>query len=1028
MYSDQFKPVGRTKWKGLLALGVVLALSTMAAAADIAFYVGAPNVDGWYSVAGETADVETIISKVGGLFGDVQKFNDSQFADFGAWVDKRTNDGVMDIIWLNGCVPSVLYPFPNLQADGSRAELWLDGGNMIINVGDWFGYCSYEGGSRQSDNGATGAANILDLSSGIVVSQDSTSMKTTPTGLQYLPSIGASCISYRPIATTAVVAPWEVAAVFASTDGTVTANLTDPIVIHNTDTGAYVAFVNQAAGSGPPGWLADRGLTCAEFIGNWVAAVIGLGDRAVAGLVSPKDKATDVPRDTVLEWKPGQYAKTHDVYFGTVFDDVNTATAAAPLGVLASKGQEATTFDPAGVYAYGQTYYWRVDEVNAAPDSSVHKGKTWSFTAEPYGYPVKPVKATASSSMASTMGPDKTIDGSGLNPATDEHSVSASQMWLSKKGVSPIWIQYEFDAVYKLYQMWVWNSNQAVETVVGFGAKDVTIETSLDGTTWTALANVPEFAQATGEPNYVHNTTVDFGSVPAKFVKMTINANWADGTKQGGLAEVRFFYVPVKAFSPTPANGASGVLPDAVLNWRPGREAAQHQLYIGADAAAVTAGTVAAKTLTAHSFGLASLGLDYGRTYYWKVNEVNDAVTPKVQEGDLWSFTTIAYAVVDDFEAYDDACSRIFFSWVDGFGYSASADCGLAASAGNGTGSTVGNVNAPFAEKSVVHGGTSAMPMWFDNTKSPFYSEAQREWATPTAWTGGGVNTLVVYVRGNAPAFAETSPGTIIMNGTGTDIWNNGDQFRFVYKSLKGNGSIVAKVESIALTNEWAKAGVMIRESAAPGSAHAFNAATPTATHGISFQRRPTTDGASENTGGDAAGTPLPQWVKLTRNGNAFTAQYSADGQKWTDSASGPVTITMANDVLIGLAVTSHDAAFICGAKFSNVSTTGGVSGSWQVGEIGATQVAGNTPETFYVVVQDSAGKSKVVSNPDPTIIATGAWQEWQIPLSQFTSAGVNLGAVKKLTVGVGDRNAPKAGSSGKLYIDDIRLTRVATP
>jgi hypothetical protein len=86
--------------------------------------------------------------------------------------------------------------------------------------------------------------------------------------------------------------------------------------------------------------------------------------------------------------------------------------------------------------------------------------------------------------------------------------------------------------------------------------------------------------------------------------------------------------------------------------------------------------------------------------------------------------------------------------------------------------------------------------------------------------------------------------------------------------------------------------------------------------------------------------------------------------------------------------------------------------------------VAGNTPETFYVVVQDSAGKSKVVSNPDTAVIATGAWEQWSIPLSQFTSAGVNLGSIKKMMVGVGDRNAPKAGSSGKLYIDDIRLTR----
>jgi regulation of enolase protein 1 (concanavalin A-like superfamily) len=264
------------------------------------------------------------------------------------------------------------------------------------------------------------------------------------------------------------------------------------------------------------------------------------------------------------------------------------------------------------------------------------------------------------------------------------------------------------------------------------------------------------------------------------------------------------------------------------------------------------------------------------------------------------------------------------------------------------------------------------------------------------------------------------------MNVTGTDIWDVSDQFRFVYKSLKGNGSIVARVDAVANTNEWSKAGVMIRETVDPGSTHAFNSVTPTPSHGISFQRRLVTGQVSTNTDVDTAG---PYWVKLTRTGSTFTAQWSVDGTTWVDITVTPaVSITMANDVYIGLAVTSHAADVVCGAKFSNVSTTGGVSGSWQVAEIGATQVQGNIPETCYVAVQDSSGKMKVVSNPNPVAIATGSWEEWNIPLSQFTSAGVNLNNVKKILIGVGDRISPKAGSAGKLYIDDIRLTRVDAP
>ena len=113
---------------------------------------------------------------------------------------------------------------------------------------------------------------------------------------------------------------------------------------------------------------------------------------------------------------------------GTAYNDVNEAGRAKPGNVLASRGQTATTFAPADL-AYGQTYYWRIDEVNATPDGTVFKGDIWSFTTEPYAYPITNIKATASSAQA-TMKAEKTIDGSGLN-ANDEHSADLMQMWVS---------------------------------------------------------------------------------------------------------------------------------------------------------------------------------------------------------------------------------------------------------------------------------------------------------------------------------------------------------------------------------------------------------------------------------------------------------------------------------------------------------------------------------------------------------------------------------------------------------------------
>lgn len=84
-----------------------------------------------------------------------------------------------------------------------------------------------------------------------------------------------------------------------------------------------------------------------------------------------KDEQTDVYRDTHLGWKPGEFAVKHDIYLGTVWEDVNDATVANPLGLLVGEGIETTTFDP-GRLEFETTYYWRVDEINRPPDPTVY--------------------------------------------------------------------------------------------------------------------------------------------------------------------------------------------------------------------------------------------------------------------------------------------------------------------------------------------------------------------------------------------------------------------------------------------------------------------------------------------------------------------------------------------------------------------------------------------------------------------------------------------------------------------------------
>jgi hypothetical protein len=480
--------------------------------------------------------------------------------------------------------------------------------------------------------------------------------------------------------------------------------------------------------------------------------------RDLAENPDPVDGATDVPRDVVLSWKPGIYADKHDVYFGNTFDEVNDASTTVDPNSVYKGRHDPNSYPIPKTLDFGETYYWRIDEVNAPPDDTIYRGNVWQFTVEPFAYPIDGDKITAMASSVhqADRAAENTINGSGLDADELLHSTQEAAMWLSAvSGPQPTWIRYEFDKAYKLREMWVWNFNGPWEPVLGFGFKDATVEYSTNGTDWTTLSGVPEFAPAPGEDGYAHNTTVDFGGAVAKVVKITAHSNWK-GYSQYGLSEARFLYIPGWAREPNPDYGAAGVGPDVVLRWRAGREAATHDVYFGTDEQAVIDGTAPVTTVSEASYDAGTL--DLGRTYYWRVDEVNQVETPTTWAGDVWNFTTPDYLIVDSFEQYDDFCDRIFYTWTDGWGHSGNPDCGIASSAGNDSGSTVGHITAPFAEQTIVHEGGQSMPFGYDNTESPYYSETERSFDPVQDWTRAGVKALVLYFYGdpsNAAGAAE---------------------------------------------------------------------------------------------------------------------------------------------------------------------------------------------------------------------------------------------------------------------------------
>jgi len=481
---------------------------------------------------------------------------------------------------------------------------------------------------------------------------------------------------------------------------------------------------------------------------------------------NPAEEVVDVPRDSDLIWTPAATAVAHDVYFGTVLDDVNDADRNNSLGVLVRQGQEASTYEPADLFEFGQTYYWRVDEVEA--DGTILTGSIWSFTAEPVAYPIagENITATASSSADPSQGPENTVNGSGL--IGNLHSTVLTDMWFTAIGEpAPAWIQYDFDKAYKLHEMLVWNYNgQSFLTAIGL--KDVVVEYSSDGTNWMQIDSVNEFVRASGLDDYAPNTTVALDGISVKSVKIYANSNWSGGfSDQFGLSEVQFLYIPVRAREPDPDSGTTDVAVDVTLGFRAGRDAAEHNVYLSSDEQVVIDGNAPVTTVTEASYG--PLSLDLGKTYYWKINEVNEAEIPTMWQGEIWNFSTPEFFVVDGFEDYNDyPPDEIWSTWVDGYGVPAN-------------GATVGypnpdwNQDEHYVETAIVHGGSQAMPFFYSNTGGATHSEGACTFAVPQDWTKAGVQTLTLWFYGDpnnaaSQMYVKVNGSKVLYDGNATNL------------------------------------------------------------------------------------------------------------------------------------------------------------------------------------------------------------------------------------------------------------------
>jgi len=676
--------------------------------------------------------------------------------------------------------------------------------------------------------------------------------------------------------------------------------------------------------------------------------------------VQPLEAHFPSPVDGAL-WRPTNTTVSWTAGQGAVSHKVyggedKAAVAAGDAGALLATVTEAK-LDASTLLKAGKTYYWRVDEVDST--GKVTAGPVWSFS---------------------------TVDPAGGAVAEYWNGMNLIGNDLSRAG-KPVLVTTVPNVNFS------WPSG----SVKGTNSPDASINTDYFGARFTAQLNVPvsgkykliestddggllylngtQVAGAWANGGEAENASANLDLVAGQQYIIVLEYYEATG---GAAARLRWsgpgiakeiipqgaLQIPQCAISPSPADRSVDVPDSAVLSFTPGPKAIAHTIYFGTDKTKVSKNDPSVALPPTDQTTYIPAKLDWNTTYYWKVDEV--AADGTTIPGLVWSFTTANFVVIN------------------------------------------------LGQKTLN----------YNNTLDPFISQLELD--VPADLTKNGVTDLALRFQGQAAAQGalsfDAATGTYSVGGAGTDIWGNADQFTYAYKALEGDGTMIARVVSDdgKGANEWSKAGVMIRETLAAGSTHAFMPITAGGGNGRSFQRRLVANLASTNADGPAPKITAPYWVKIERKGNDFSGYVSADANEWV-AVGTPVTIVMKDPVFIGLAVTSHLAGTMRTWTFDSVSTTGNVvpAGPFAAWEI--INTAQNDPAPLYVALEDKAGKMAMVTNPNPAAVNTTVMDLWRIPMSAFE--GVDLTNAAKMYIGVGDG---KPDGSGVMNFADIRVVKPA--
>jgi autotransporter-associated beta strand protein len=441
-------------------------------------------------------------------------------------------------------------------------------------------------------------------------------------------------------------------------------------------------------------------------------------------------------------------------------------------------------------------------------------------------------------------------------------------------------------------------------------------------------------AGATGYRIERSENGVDFSSV---FDAASTATSWTNTALPGTL---RYFY-RVRALSasgqsaasavasainrPSPVTSAS-IAPmsntQLILNWRDTSGETGYRIERSTDNVSFTQIATVAANVPSYTAG----GLAPGTPYWFRISPMtstgdSNPVVVTRSTGGMESVTELAFT--------SKAATAIGIEWTavasatnyrierSGNGTTFTTLATVAAGTLAHTDATVAGLGKYYYRVVAINGSTVADP-------SPvIFTAAPAAAALPAPWIATDVGSVA-----GAGATGWQSPKFVSVS-SGTAIGGPADSFRFTYQPLVGDGAIVARVDSLDNTGDWAKAGVVIRESTDANARQAVMVVSPT--NGIAWQYRQNVGGSGVVVAGPTT-QAAPVWVRVVRAGTTFTGSWSADGITWT--SVGSITISMGSSALAGLVSTSDNATLLNRAEFTNVAVSTAASGLQAVGDL----------------------------------------------------------------------------------------------